>query len=121
MVKSLLHYLNRVATSRLGLFLSLTHLCLVVYAFAQKPQLTLECHDEINFAGTSLIANRSVHLYYESLLLKIIILLDLPGMLLSTFLRFLLFPLNHFLAGLYTSTQSWIGAIILLIGTSIQW
>jgi quinol-cytochrome oxidoreductase complex cytochrome b subunit len=51
-------------------------------------------------------------------LLKVIILLDLPGALLA-FLMSL--PLTLIFYGASMQVQSWIEAVIFLIGTSIQW
>jgi hypothetical protein len=121
MGKAILHFLKRLTTSRLGWFLSVLHLCLVVFDFAQKRIVEVGCYDEWNVAGADLIAGRMFHLYYETALLKVIVLLDMPGILLSVGISLLLTPLSFLFPKPCLYTQSWISAIVLLTGTSIQW
>src|SRR5262245_64570885 len=121
MLKSGIRFLQRVSHSRLGLLLASAHLCLVIYSFAVQEASYRECHDRHNFAGESLIAGRSVHWSYESSLLKVLMLLDLPGMVLAIPGGFLIWLLRYLLPEMCVITESWIWAVILLIATSFQW
>jgi hypothetical protein len=79
-------FVRRVSASRAGLLLAFVHLCLVVYGFAQKEAVELGGDgpfDITRHAGVSIIAGRAFHWHYESTLLKVVCLLDLPGLLLS--------------------------------------
>jgi hypothetical protein len=119
--KAIQDFVRRVASSRTGLLLAFVHFCLVVYGFAQKQPVELGGDgpfDITRAAGVSIIAGRAFHLTYESTLLKVIFLLDLPGALLA-FLMSLPFALVFY--GASIQVQSWITAVILLIATSIQW
>ena len=121
MLKSGLRFLQRVLHSRLGIVLASVHLCLVIYSFGLKEAIPRECHERYNFAGESFIAGRSVHWHYESALLKALMLLDLPSTMLALPGGFLLWLLRYFLPEMCVTTESWIGAVILLIATSVQW
>jgi hypothetical protein len=119
--KAIQDFVRRVAGSRIGLLLAFIHFCLVVYGFAQKQPVELGGDgpfDITRAAGVSIIAGRTFHLHYESTLLKVVFLLDLPGALLA-FLMSLPFALIFY--GASIQVQSWVTAVILLIGTSIQW
>ena len=119
--KAIQDFVRRVAGSRTGLLLAFVQFCLVVYGFAQKQPVELGGDgpfDITRAAGVSIIAGRAFHWYYESTLLKIVFLLDLPGVLLA-FLMSLPFALIFYGTGI--QVQSWITAVIFLIGTSIQW
>jgi hypothetical protein len=114
-------FVRRAAGSRIGVLLAFIHFCLVVYGFAQKQPVELGGDGRFDIsraAGVSIIAGRAFHWHYESTLLKVIILLDLPGALLA-FLMSL--PLTLIFYGASMQVQSWIEAVIFLIGTSIQW
>ncbi|MGH9754715.1 MAG: hypothetical protein ACREA2_18210 [Blastocatellia bacterium] len=119
-------FARRVAGSRIGLLLAFVHFCLVVYGFAQKEPVELGGDgpfDITRAAGVSIIAGRAFHWHYESTLLKVISLIDLPGTL-PAFLMSLPLTLIFYVAGIQVQSiqvQSWIGAVILLFGTSIQW
>lgn len=125
MLKFSRQFLYRILCSRLGLLLTFVHLCLMLYSFGLKKRLSLECHLPFNIAGTIYLAGRSVHLYYETPLLQVLLLLDLPGTLLALVLALpgdtLLWLLKALLPEMCISTRSWIMAIILLGTTSIQW
>jgi hypothetical protein len=119
--KAIQDFVRRVVASRTGLLLAFVHFCLVVYGFAQKQPVELGGDgpfDITRAAGVSVIAGRAFHWHYESTLLKIIFLLDLPGALLALLMSL---PFALVFSGASTAVQSWIGAVILLIGTSIQW
>jgi hypothetical protein len=119
--KAIQDFVRRVAAIRIGLLLAFVHFCLVVYGFAQKQPVELGGDgpfDITRHAGVSIIAGRAFHWYYESTLLKVISLLDLPGRLLA-FLMGMPFALIFY--GASIQVQSWVTAVILLIGTSIQW
>src|SRR5262249_18463006 len=105
--KAIQDFVRRVAASRTGLLLAFVHFCLVVYGFAQKQPVELGgdgLFDITRAAGVSIIAGRAFHLYYESTLLIVIFLLDLPGALLA-FLMSLPFALVFYGAGI--QVQSW--------------
>jgi hypothetical protein len=92
-----------------------------VYGFAQKEPVELGGvgpFDITRAAGVTIKAGRAFHWYYESAMLKVIFPLDLPGALL-VFLMSLPFALVFY--GASVQAQSWITALISLIGTSIQW
>jgi hypothetical protein len=114
-------FVRRVVASRAGLLLASVHFCLVVYAFAQKEPVELGGDgpfDITRHAGVSIIAGRAFHWHYESTLLKVICLLDLPGILLSIPMGL---PFAFIFNDASIQVHSWIGAAIMLIGTSIQW
>ena len=120
-LKVIQDFVRQVAASRVGLLLVLVHFCLVVYGFVQKQPVELGgdgLFDITRHAGVSIIAGRAFHWYYESTLLKVIFLFDLPGELLA-FLMSLPFARVFYWASI--QVQSWMTAVILLIGTSIQW
>jgi len=119
--KAIQDFVRRVAVSRIGLLLVLVHFCLVVYGFAQKQPVELGGDgpfDITRAAGVIIISGRAFHWYYESTLLKVIFLLDQPGVLLALLMS-LPSTLIYNMAGI--QVQSWILAVTLLIGTSIQW
>jgi hypothetical protein len=114
-------FVRRVAASRAGLLLASIHFCLVVYGFAQKEPVELGDDGPVDItrvAGVSIIAGRAFHLVEESTLLKVICVLDLPGILLSLPMSL---PFAFIFNDASIQVQSWIGAVIMLIGTSIQW
>jgi len=119
--KAIQDFVRRVAGSRIGLLLALVHFCLIVYGFAQKQPVELGGDgpfDITRAGGVSIIAGRAFHLTYESTLLKVIFLLDLPGSLLALLMSL---PFMWIFNEASIHVRSWIGAVILLIGTSIQW
>src|SRR5262245_44205957 len=84
--KAIQDFVRRVAGSRIGLLLAFVHFCLVVYGFAQKEPVELGGDgpfDITRHAGVSIMAGCAFHWYYESTLMKVIFLLDLPGALLA--------------------------------------
>jgi|SRR5882672_1134992 len=121
MLKSGLRFLQRISHSRLGLALASVHLCLVIYSFGLKEAVPRECHDRPNYAGESFITGRTVHLHYESVILKALLLLDLPGAALALPGDFLFWLLRYLLPEMCVTTESWIAAAILLVTTSVQW
>lgn len=115
---------RQVLKSPIAWTLVLVHLCLLIYCFSQKEPIPTDTSRDSFLANstTSIIAGRGFHLAYESLLLKTIVTLDLPGLiaigLISVPIIVLatkLFPQPSFY------TESWIGAAILLFVTSVQW
>ena len=121
MIRPILGFVSQVASSRVAWFLFVIHLCLVVFDFAQKQPVSIGCNDEWDVAGADLIAGRFFHLHYESTLIKVVLLLDTPGILLSMLFGLLLMPLGYLLPQPCLYTSSWIAAIFMLVGTSIQW
>lgn len=108
--------LRRIMRSRLGLVLAGVHLCLVLVAFWMKG----ENKHEIELFPITLIAGRSIHWGYETLLLRLLILLDIPALILSQPIGWLLLP-GRLLPGMSSLAWSWIGPAILLCATSAQW
>lgn len=128
-MKSAMVRLKRITCSRLGLLFAFVHLCLVIFAFAQKETAKVNCDGALpggwlnvyEVAGNIFVAGRMVHFYYEATLFKIIYVLDLPGMLLSFLVAFPFSFLSYLFPKLCAYTQSWLLAAALIIGTSIQW
>ena len=125
MMKAFLKFLRRVASSRVGHVLLVIHLFLVVFDFAQKSPVSRAENNRAYEAGeimssSTLLAGRGFHYHYESPLLKLLILVDLPGLLLSLIFSLVLIPINYF-APLGAYDESWVAAGIFLLGTSIQW
>ena len=110
-----LQLFRRVVSSRVGQFLLVAHLVIVVYEFAQKPVASYsDCVLEPSSAA--FIAGRDYHWHYESVLLKWISILDLPALVLGGLFSTLLLPLN-----LCAFTLSWVGAVLILSFASVQW
>jgi hypothetical protein len=127
-VESAVTVFYRVAGRRLGLLFALAHLCVAVFAFAQKDRVKVNCDGDFgglfnveNIAGASFVAGRLVHFYYESILLKALLLLDIPGMLLSVLIETPFWLMSFLLPKFCAHTESWIAAILLLAGTTVQW
>ena len=125
MMKAILQFLKRVASSRVGHILLVVHLSLVVFDFAQKTPVSRAENNRVHEAGeilssSVLLAGRGFHYHYESPLLKLLILVDLPGLLLGLIVGLMLIPINS-VAPLGAYDESWVAAGILLLGTSIQW
>jgi hypothetical protein len=113
---------RRIATSRLGQLLFVAHLCLVLYLFSQKPVAE---HDPNNCIPQSqwgwdyvLIAGRPFHWHYESALMKVISVLDLPAGFISSILYA---PVSYLNPNICVHTASWIEAVLLLLCASAQW
>ncbi len=120
MMKSILCFLRRIINSRLGQILFVIHLSLIIYSFAQKRAVSSEIPCVVEPSDQVLIAARPFHYYYESNLLKTLVTLDTPGMYLSIVISLPLVPFGY-LFRLCAYTESWIAAIVLLVGTSVQW
>ena len=115
LTKSILHFLKRIALSRVGHLLLIVHLCLVVYAFAQKPS-----YSDIPCTGSafdsSLLAGRYYHFHYESTLMKTLTFLDIPSIALGSSAASLLSPFKF-----CVYTASWIEGLLILTFASLQW
>lgn len=97
----------------------------MVFDFAQKTPVSRAENNRVVEAGemmgsATLLAGRMFHYHYESPLLKFLIFVDLPGILLSLLLGLTLLPINY-VVPLGTYDESWVTAVILLLGTSLQW
>jgi hypothetical protein len=117
MIKTFLLFCKRLLTSKLGLFLVITHLVIVIYEFS--PMISnsdMPCEGRKVWAGNILLAGRLIHWNNESLVLQSVILLDLPAIMVAN----VVLPLSSSL-NLCRYTQSWVEAIILLIFASLQW
>lgn len=120
MRESLWLFIRQVATNRLGQFLFVAHLIIVVYEFAGKAARIVEFdgQDDGKYWWFNTLANRNFHFPRESLLLQISYLLDLPAVLFSflfTPLRLLIYP------SVSMATASWMEAPLLLACASAQW
>ena len=120
--KSVLRFIKSVARSRVGQILFVVHMSLVIFEFAQKtpvPRAELNVFSSEEIVSTSdLIAGRYYHFGHESLLLQFISLIDIPGFFIGYILSL---PISYILPPLGAYDDSWLAAIILLCGTSIQW
>jgi hypothetical protein len=110
-------FLKRAAFNRLGLILCVVHLLLVVYFFGQKIPVIVEppCFIRPTAAGV-VWAGRDFFFASEPAPLKVVVILDSPGLFLANLIRFNLFPQN-----MCPYTQSWWYAGFSLLFTSIQW
>lgn len=116
-MRVLLLLFRRVVSSRVGHFLLVAHLVIIVYEFAQKPvayYTDTPCFLEPSSAA--FIAGRGYHWHYESALLQWISFLDFPALVLGTLSSNLLSPLS-----LCAFTRSWVDAILILTFASVQW
>ena len=118
-MKSFARFIRSLVSSRLGLILLAMHFIIVTFEFARKiPEYNDTSWTEFQKMGWdySLIAARGFHWHYESVMLKIITVLDLPAILVGSLVS------DVFFTGLYSKltadTASWIDAGILLFFTS---
>ena len=96
-------FIKSVAASRLGRLLFVVHLILVAWAIGERASPV----------------EQPLHYYYESALLKAILVLDLPAILLA---GVAVYPLTHINASPYTSSfEVWISYAAALVFASIQW
>lgn len=121
---SLLAWFGRFIRSRVGWLLVVIHFCLLVYDFSQQDKIPADAERGglIPSAGEVIIAERFIHWHYEPLLLKVIVLLDLPSLIVTGYIST---PFVALAARLFPQPslhfESWIVAVILLFGTSVQW
>lgn len=115
-------FLQRVLSSRLGQFLVVIHLCLVLFDFSGK---SVPDFNPNNCASVSewqvtgyLIAGRFFHYSYESALHKLTMLIDLPALAASSLFAA---PVYYFFPRTCAYTASWIYAFVLLLFASFQW
>ena len=114
--------IKRILTNRTGHALIIIHLCLVVYDFARKPIAEGDYGDCVSVSAWdvtgTLLAGRYVHFTYESTLLQLIVIADLPAVFIGELVSsgiFRVFPDTC----IYTA--SWINAIAILTIASLQW
>jgi len=130
MVKSMLQFIKFVVGSRLGQFLFVVHLVLIVYAFSSKPPT------DANFSDLGLgchgipIANRAFQYCNEMGLLKVLATLDFFAIVIYALFGMALTVVGLFLSQVFSweggpsmnlHTFSWIVALVLLVCTSFQW
>ncbi len=99
MMKRILYVLKRGVSSRVGHLLLILHLSLVVWIFGQEtpvPRAQNNAHRE-HYSSSQLLAGRGFHWHYESAELKLLSLVDLPGILLGVLIALILVPLFYFL------------------------
>ena len=110
-------FFGRLLACRAAHALFVTHLCLVIFAFADKPAENPPDYDCAPGLETNrgLLAGRTLHFSYESPLLKTLLILDIPSMIPSALLGP---PVeSHFC----DYAASWVAALILLFFSSAQW
>lgn len=115
--------LRAVAGSRLGHIFCVLHLILLLLFFISQDPVPRDLNnDQVSkYSSSVLMAGRGFHYHYEPVELKILILLDAPGILLSVFLSLLLLPVALLLPPLGEYDGSWVAAAIIFVGTSTQW
>jgi hypothetical protein len=116
-------HLNGVTRSRLGWLLVCLHAAWFFLAIANMstpaPGLG-KFFDQGGGSSATLLAGRPFHFEYESLLLKLLILVDVPSTLATVPLSFaLLLAATPFHLGFYQG--SYLSAAMLLLGASCQW
>ncbi len=117
MIKTFLLLCKRILTNRIGLFLVVIHLVIVIYDFAKKnSHFGIPCEGEALGAGWSLIAGRSFHWFNESLLIQLLTLLDILAIFIAGAVTSLFSSLNW-----CRYTVSWVEAVFILIFASVQW
>jgi hypothetical protein len=112
-----------ISRSPLGVLVAVIHGSLLILAISNmsppSPQLAAYL-DSGGRSSATLFAGRPFHLHYESLLLKMVTLLDLPALLASAII---LIPLG--LGGIFTGVgryvMSYVDAGNLLVFASAQW
>lgn len=100
-LKALVHFIWRVASSRLGQILFLLHLVLVVYAYTSRESV------------------EPVHFHYESALLKSLLVLDLPALTVATILAAPIAHVNSPFSSYWWAP--WVTDGLGLLCASIQW
>ncbi len=118
--RRLIEFLSTLPRSRLGWILASLHALWFVLAVANmsppSPRLA-EYLDKGGWSSATLFAGRPFHYTYESLVLKFLLLADLPALvvfgLLST-----VFSLWNVIGA---CAASYVDALLLLIGASCQW
>jgi len=114
-------YLKDSARGRLGWLVVCLHAAWFFLAIANMsppaPGLA-KFLDQGGWSSATLLAGRPFHFEYESLFLKLLILVDLPSMLAVVPLSLLMFP-AHFHISSYQG--SYLSAALLLFAASFQW
>jgi hypothetical protein len=125
MWKRLLNLINSIATNRIGLILLVAHLALFAYAIIEKLHNPAQGKDlsweEFNKEAQSstLIAGRLFHWAYESVVLQILMVIDMPVLLIAA-LTAMVFP-RGICSSLSAYTVSWIAVWVWLFCGSLQW
>lgn len=116
MIKTILDFCRRLLISKIGHFLLILHLAIVVYAFLQLDSYSdTPCLKESFSPGWANIAGRYFHFTYEPLI-TIIFVIDFPAVLIGGLITSIFLPLNF-----CDITKSWISGISILILASFQW
>jgi hypothetical protein len=123
--RSLLALGGRISRSEIGLLVAVLHAGLFVIAVANMgpadPVRAAGLQQQIQSGGWSsgtYFAGRAFHYYYESLLLKTVLLLDLPMSFVAMQVTWPLWSSFTYL-GLYA--QSYVAAGLTLLAASVQW
>lgn len=123
-LRTILRFVKRVLTNRVAQLFFIIHLVLVVYACADKTPLRRAESNGVSTGASSmvLIAGRGFHYHYETPLVKALWILDLPGEAVASFLICLpLLPILKLLPPLGAFDESWLAAVVFLVGSSFQW
>ena len=122
-MKSVLNAVRTVARSRFGQILCIVHLGIIMLFFGTREPVPRHSNNDVHsrYSSTILIAGRGFHYHYEPTEVKILILLDAPGLLFSFVLALLLVPVGFILPPIGDYDASWVVAGIFLVGTSTQW
>jgi hypothetical protein len=111
------------ATSRLAWLFACLHAALFFLAIANMSPPSPAFADYLDNGGSStaaLLAGRPFHFHYESALLQLLLLADLPSMLVEALLALLSLPLlMNIQVGHYVG--SYFGAGLLLLIATFQW
>src|SRR3989442_230921 len=95
LMNSVLGVVRKVINNRLGQLLLIVHLLVVIWLFSQKPAVSpdwISTPGVANSYSYTLIAGRVFHYHYESVFMKLVLVLDAPGLCLGFALSFLLIP-----------------------------
>lgn len=108
--------MNRYLISKLGWAAVLIHLTAVVYAFWGLVSINGECGPFARGAGWVYIAGTGLHWIYESVLMKILLILDLPALAVAEFIGNL-FGMESWCF----IPRTWTLGILGLFFASLQW
>ena len=112
----MIEFLKPFLSSKVGWAAVLLHLIAVVYSFWGLVSMSAECGPFSKGAGWVYIAGTGLHWTYESVLMKILLILDLPALGLAEFIGNL-FGMESWCF----IPRTWTLAILGLFFASLQW
>lgn len=122
-LRAVVGFFRSCATSRLAWLFASLHAAWFFLAIANMSPPSPALADFLDNGGSStaaLLAGRPLHLHYESTLLQLLVLADLPSMLVGALLALLSLPLLVSIqVGHYVG--SYFGAGLLLLIATFQW